>query len=66
MVTFKVVNPAELAEFCKATAQQGMGEAKREAIERAYCMALYAMAQGKETMNIDGELAIEFTSWLLL
>jgi len=66
MVKFHIVDPAELAEFCKATAEQGMGEAKREAIERAYCMALYAMTQGKETMIIDGALAIEFTSWLLM
>jgi len=66
VLTFKIVDPAELAEFCKATAEQGMGEAKREAIERAYCMALYAIAQGKESMIIDGELAIEFTSWLLM
>jgi hypothetical protein len=29
MTTFKIVDPADLVEFCKHTAQQGMGEAKR-------------------------------------
>jgi hypothetical protein len=62
---FKIVEPAELVEFCKAIAQTGMGEAKREAIEKAYALALYSMAQQRDTMKIDGALAIEFTEWLI-
>jgi hypothetical protein len=65
MTVFKIVDPADLAEFCKSIAQTGMGEAKREAIERAYALALYSMAQRRDKMKIDGALAIEYTQWLL-
>jgi uncharacterized membrane protein len=64
MTNFSIVDPRDLAEFCKHQAQQGMGEAKRDAIEKQYAYALYAIAQGKDVIRIDGQMRIAYNQWL--
>jgi len=64
-IEFSIVDPLDLIEFCKAIAQTGMGEAKREAIEKQYALALYATAKGYTKIRIDGAMRTSFNEWLL-
>ena len=41
-----------------------MGEAKRDAIEKKYALALYATAKGYDTIYIDGQIRTAFNEWL--
>lgn len=65
MIEFSNVDPCDMIEFCKHQAQQGMGEAKRDAIEKQYALAIYAKAKGKKTIRIDGAMRTAFNEWLL-
>jgi hypothetical protein len=64
MTHFSNVDPQDVVEFCKWQAQQGMGEAKREAIEKQYALALYAIAKDYHIIRIDGQMRIAFNEWL--
>ena len=62
---FRIADPRVVAEFLVERLSQPCKETERMGLNAILAVMLYNVAQGRDTVKIDGRLAQEFTNWLI-